>query len=247
MGGTRFLSPSQMQILGNCQHSSFAEQGILSDLLLLWWDIAIVGVGSLVYYHKWHSGDLCWSEQRWVNSSIGQGDKAEEWEHNGYNLKQTINCAMSPMLPLWAVSALSGQITGHTWQRQPHLLPKSDNKLLKSAPRHHSLQCCEAKAALCEEGQKRKHLTSQMRDGSDEEHCQTSPSVRNPGNGSPDSAALGDQAETWRSCYRGFLNVASLSGEVIWGWASLWPTLVELKQKNIYTYCLNRGFLWISA
>lgn len=49
MGGTRFLSPSQMQILGNCQHSSFAEQGILSDLLLLWWDIAIVGVGSLVY------------------------------------------------------------------------------------------------------------------------------------------------------------------------------------------------------
>lgn len=49
MGGTRFLSPSQMQILGNCQHSSFAEQGILSDLLLLWWDIAIVGVGNLVY------------------------------------------------------------------------------------------------------------------------------------------------------------------------------------------------------
>lgn len=61
---------------------------------------------------------ICADLNSWVNSSIGQGDKAEEWEHNGCNLKQTINCAMSPMLPLWAVSAPPGQITDFTWQRQ---------------------------------------------------------------------------------------------------------------------------------
>lgn len=68
---------------------------------------------------------------------------------------------------------------------------------------------------LCEEEQKRRQLTSQARDGSDEEHCQTSLSSQNPVSGNLDSSALGDQAWTLRSQYRGFLIVTSLSGEVI--------------------------------
>lgn len=100
-------------------------------------------------------------------------------------------------------------------------------------------QRCEAKAAWCEGGQKTQ-LTSQMRDGSSEEHCQTPLSAQNSGNGSPDSAALGDQAGTWRSCHQGFLTVACLSAEVIWGWPSPWPTLVELKEKNIYLHLLPK-------
>lgn len=43
------------------------------------------------------------------------------------------------MLPLWAVSTLSGQIRFYMAKTaSPHLLPKCHNKLFESAPRHHS-------------------------------------------------------------------------------------------------------------
>lgn len=75
----------------------------------------------------------------------------------------------------------------------PQLLPKPDNKLFNPAPRHHSAVRQRQHDVRKD---KKTQLTSQMRDGSGEEHCQTSLSAQNQGNESPDSAALGDQAGT---------------------------------------------------
>ena len=144
-----------------------------------------------------------------MNSSIGLGDKAEEREHDGCDLRQPVTVLCATSLGCISSSGVSGlhhrlymvylsiRQRVSPWHASPYLLPKYlitsklCIKISSQAP-----WCCEAKAMLCEEEQKRKQLTSQTRGDSDEEHCQTSLSSRNPVSGSLDRSALGDQAWT---------------------------------------------------